>query len=234
MKKPTFTKDQTQNENYDPNNDSFLVSPGNSLQFAKILNLLADKICNEIEVRLAKIEAKLEEIERKTEENYRDSTRQTLTRRSFFEKIEENNCNCLKNSSNSLQISKLEGRIEQIEAEFSEFRNEVFLKNSQISLNFDSFQQSFSSDFEAINKKMNSFFLAIKEEIEKKLTNSQFFKEIKRETQENKEIVTKLEDDLVRVLLNIKEIDCFLAYTKRNLYSNPEKTKRERRSFHNI
>lgn len=226
-------KTQENIENFDPNNESFVCS-GNSLQFAKILNLLTDKICNEIEPRLTKIESRLEELERKTEEKTRDSTRQTLSRRSFFEKIEENNCNCLKNSPNPLQIQRLEGKIEQFQGEINEIRNEIFLKNSQISLSFDDFQKSFSDDFEAINRKMNGFFLTIKEEIEKKLANLPFFKEIKRETQENKEIVTKLEDDLVRVLGHMKEIDCFLAYKKRNPLENREKSQRERRSFHYI
>ena len=48
--------------------ENFSVAPGNSLQFAKILNLLADKICNEIEGRLSRVESRLDDLEKKMEE----------------------------------------------------------------------------------------------------------------------------------------------------------------------
>ncbi len=203
----------------------------NSIHFAKILNQIVDKICNDIENRLSRMEIRMEVLER-IAKNHEERTlnKENIDRNSNLsqrggKKTElEHKILC----EIQWKFKKFEEKLENLENYYSDLKSEVFMKHNQISTTLDTNLQKFLGISEVLNKKLTNFSKKkpeIKEDffmkdLEKRLKELEKIKDNLVENEINSEnqraLLGKLEDDVVRMISSMKDINELVMISRLN------------------
>ena len=213
---PKFDKENTkrfyeENAENDGNLEKFNE---NSMHFARILNQIVDKICNDIEGRLSRMEIRMEVLERIAKNHEEKSLSQRGGRKA--ESLWEIQA----------KFKKFEKKLEDLENFYRELNTEVFVKHNQISTTMDTNLQKFLEISEVLNKKLTSFSTTKKPEeflmntVEKRLKELEKIKDNMVENEINSEnqraLLGKLEDDMVRMISSMKDINELVMISRLN------------------
>jgi chromosome segregation ATPase len=199
---PSFEKyekspNESQTSELETNNREIQKFNENTYSFAKILNQIVEKVCDDIETRLSRLELKFAKFEQIYEEKSSND-------------FKENH----RKNENKMTISSIENfteRLDSMEEGLSGMKSEFFLRQSQIKKLLETNKEKI---FEEIRGKM--------EELKKEISLESFpVKEIKKNIEkirqgleeleirgENQRVnIRRIEDDLVRVLGGMKEMN---------------------------
>ena len=161
-------------------------SDQSSYHFARIINQIVDKLCNDIDKRLSRLEIKVE----------------------ILDKLAQNHME--KRGS-----KMVEGRIEGLEIQLNELKNDVFLKQSQISIAIDSSLKIFKDVTEVLNRKMMNF--TINKDLEVRVKTIEVsMDEWELDKENQKVMMTRLEDDMMRMFSGMKDVNEIMMLEKIN------------------
>ena len=201
---PTFEKNEKS-----PSERSFDVEGGtnrdilkfneNTYSFAKILNQIVEKVCDDIETRLSKLEMKIAKMEKERDEKNND-----------FKENHSQNSN--KNHFLSeFSFENLQERLENLEEGLGAMKSEFYLKQGQLKKVLDVNKEKI---FEEINKKMEDFKKEITGEgssirdLRKNIEKVKLGLEEEEIMGENLRVsMRRIEDDFVRVLAGMKDVN---------------------------
>lgn len=171
----------------------------NTYSFAKILNQIVEKVCDDIETRLSKLEMKIAKMEKERDEktnDFKENHSQNSNKNHFF---------------SDFSLENLQERLENLEEGLGVMKSEFYLKQGQLKKVLDLNKEKI---FEEISKKMEDFKKETTgegssiRELRKNIEKVKLGLEEEEIMGENLRVsMRRIEDDLVRVLAGMKDVN---------------------------